>query len=117
MTYIKPTKGEKARMDRIAMMRCVACWDTGLCCGNTEVHHLNMFGKAGHKRRGHSYTVPLGRWHHQGIPLNGTTTNQMRLFFGPSLKLHSKAFRATYGSDDDLLMKVNAVIDAHKESL
>ena len=110
MTYIRANKAEKARMDRLSMIRCVACWQTGLCCGKTEVHHLNMFGKAGNKRRGHHYTIPLGRWHHQGIPLAGITTTQMRLFFGPSLKLHSKAFRAQYGTDDELLEKVNNLL-------
>ncbi len=103
---IKPTKAESARMDRISRLRCVACWDTGLCCGKTEVHHLTSGGK----RRGHAYTVPLGLWHHQGIPLAGSDTEQMRLFFGPSLRLESKAFHEAYGSDDELLAKVNALI-------
>jgi hypothetical protein len=100
------TKAEKARMDRISQMRCVACWMTGLCCGKTEVHHLTSGGR----RRGHMDSVPLGQWHHRGIPLEGYTSNQMRLHFGPSLRLESKAFRATYGTDDELLAKVNAII-------
>ncbi len=95
-------------MDRISRMRCVACWMTGLCCGRTTVHHL----LSGGRRRGHSSSIPLGEWHHQGIPLKGITANEMRLHFGPSLAKESKAFRATYGSDDELLAKVNAVLDA-----
>jgi hypothetical protein len=104
--YIKPTKAESARMARISRLRCVACWDTGLCCGKTEVHHL----LSGGKRRGHAYTIPLGLWHHQGIPLLESNTELMRLFFGPSLRLESKAFHERYGSDDELLAKVDALI-------
>ncbi len=104
--YIKPTKSESARMDRISRLRCVACWATGLCCGKTEVHHL----LSGGKRRGHAFTIPLGLYHHQGIPLAGSTTEQMRLLFGPSLRLESKAFHKRYGSDDELLAKVDAFL-------
>jgi hypothetical protein len=104
---VRATKPEKARMGIVKMIKCVACWGQPLVCGKTEVHHLNKFGRAGQKRRGHLYTIPLGEWHHQGIPLPGHTTCEMRMIYGPSLKLESKAFRATYGSDDFLLAKVN----------
>ena len=107
----KPTEDQAKRLETISRLRCVACWDSGRVCGHTEVHHLNLDGKAGQKRRGHDFTIPLGRWHHQGIPLNGFTSEQMRLFFGPSLKLHSREFRAEYGSDDELLAKVNQLLD------
>src|SRR5688572_27253089 len=91
-------------MELLSMIRCVACWDSGgLTCGSTEVHHLI----SGSRRRGHTFTVPLGRWHHQGIPLPGYSVTQMQLVFGPSLKLQSKAFRDRYGTDDELLAKVN----------
>jgi hypothetical protein len=102
-----PTKAEKARMDKLSRIRCVACWDTGLCCGPTELHHL----LSGGRRRGHAYTVPLGRYHHQGIPLPGWSLKYMRWHFGPSLRLESKAFREAYGDDDSLLAKVNAQLE------
>jgi hypothetical protein len=35
----------------------------------------------------------------------------MRLIFGPSLRLESKAFREAYGDDDSLLAKVNAQLE------
>jgi hypothetical protein len=99
----KPTKSESKRMAILSRIRCVACWDTGLTCGRTEVHHLISGGR----RRGHSYTISLGLYHHQGIPLPGWTLHQMRTYFGPSLRLESKAFRERYGTDDELLAKVN----------
>ena len=109
--YIRPTKDEKARMDKLSRIRCVACWGTDRCCGKTTVHHLNKFGRAGQKRRGHAFTIPLGEWHHQGIPLKGLTTKDMQLAFGPSLAKQSKAFRTTYGTDDELLAKVNELLE------
>lgn len=108
MSYVRAKPNEKIRMERISRMRCVACWETGLCCGKTEVHHT----LSGGKRRGHSYTIPLGKWHHQGIPLEGSNVKQMRLIFGPSLRLHSKAFKAQYGDDDSLIAKVNQALES-----
>lgn len=108
MSYVRAKPDEKIRMAKIKRMRCVACWDTGLCCGPTEVHHT----LSGGKRRGHSFTIPLGKWHHQGIPLEGVTTRQMRLFYGPSMRLESKAFKAQYGDDNALLAKVNQALES-----
>jgi hypothetical protein len=103
VTRKKPTKSESRRMELLSMTRCVACWSYGLTCGRTEVHHT----LSGGRRRGHAFTVPLGLYHHQGIPLPGWTPHQMRMYFGPSLRLESKAFRERYGTDDELLAKVN----------
>lgn len=106
MSYVRATKSEKARMATISQMKCVACWDHDLCCGKTEVHHLLCVSK----RRGHAFTVPLGRWHHQGLRLPGYSLMQMRMAFGPSLRLESRAFRSYYGTDDELLGKVNRML-------
>lgn len=106
MSYIRPTKAEKLRMDRVSRIRCVACWGGVGVCGKTEVHHL----LSGGKRRGHMYSVPLGIWHHRGIPLSGSNTSQMTWLYGPSLRLQSKAFRKQYGTDDELLARVNALL-------
>ena len=103
MTRKKPTKSESKRMDKLSRVRCVACWGNGLTCGRTEVHHT----LSGGRRRGHAFTVPLGLYHHQGIPLPGWTMHQMRTYFGPSLELESRAFHEEFGTDDELLAKVN----------
>ena len=93
----------------IKAMPCLACELEGRLdqCGPTEEHHLNFDGKAGQKRRGDDDTIPLGTWHHQGAPKRGYTAEKMAGLYGPSLKSQSKAFRATYGSDDELLARVN----------
>lgn len=104
---LRATKAEKARFDKLSRILCVACWDTGLCCGKTECHHL----LSGGRRRGHLFTVPLGKWHHQGIPLAGSDTTTMTKLYGPSLRLQSKAFHEAYGTDNELLAKVNDLLE------
>ena len=119
-------KAEKSRMERLAAMPCMACViELELCrkarklgepiplirhCGLTEVHHL----LSGNKRRGHAFTVPLGSWHHRaalvGAYAHLVTRSEMAEFCGPSLAMNSKAFRARYGTDDQLLARTNELI-------
>lgn len=102
----KPTKAEAARMARLKVMPCVSCviaFGRFETCGPTEVHHL----LSGNKRRGHMFTIPLGRWHHQGIPPKDMSAVTATRVFGPSLAKQSKKFRELYGNDDFLLEQVN----------
>lgn len=73
----------------------------------TDEHHLNLGGKAGQKRRGDSYSVPLCAWHHQGYPPEGMNASEATFAMGPSLARSSKRFRETYGNDDRLLEMTN----------
>lgn len=73
----------------------------------TEEHHLNLGGMAGQQRRGDDFSVPLCEYHHRAAPITGWSYSEMRKLFGPSLAKESKAFRETYGSDDDLLLDTN----------
>jgi hypothetical protein len=107
----KPTKSQAKRFERFNAIGCIACRKTGnLFCGPVEAHHLNLGGRAGQKRRGHDYTIPLGQWHHRGLTLPGRTLTDMREVFGPSLARQSKAFREFFGSDDQLLAEVNQLL-------
>jgi hypothetical protein len=78
-------------------------------CPTTE-HHLNLGGRAGQRRRGDDYSVPLCEWHHQGTPPVEVTASQAAFMYGPSLARTSKLFRATYGTDDQLLARTNELI-------
>lgn len=102
----------KERMALVKRLPCIACVIGGRLdvCGKTQVHHLNFDGKAGQKRRGDDFTIPLGDFHHQGIPKRNWTTRQMTQVYGPSLALQSKAFRNRYGKDDDLLARTNKLL-------
>ena len=108
-------KAREHRFRRLKEIGCIASWLDGLPGVPAEIHHLNMGGRAGNKRRGDEFTIPLSAWHHRGVPRDGYTVTQMRMLYGPSLALHSKAFRQRYGADDELLAKVDDLIRQRDE--
>ena len=101
-------KAREHRFRRLKEMGCICCWKLGFMNVFPEIHHLNLDGKAGQKRRGDEFTIPLCPWHHQRNS-GFCKISYMRENFGPSLK-ESKAFRAKFGTDDELLAKVNDLI-------
>lgn len=105
-------KARALRFLRLKELGCICCRKLGWYCA-PEIHHLNLDGKAGQKRRGDEYTIPLCRWHHQGVVFVAWSLTEMRNKFGPSLKLASRAFRARFGTDDQLLNEVNRLISTN----
>ncbi len=103
------TKEQKARFSAMADLGCAACRMDGRTkgfCGAVEIHHLLDGGR----RRGHSFTVPLGGWHHSGRPPGTLTKAEATDYYGPSLAYGSRPFRGRYGSDDDLLEFTNTLL-------
>ncbi len=101
------------RSPLIRNMECIACQIEG--CRQpmpTEEHHLNLGGKAGQKRRGEEFSIPLCAWHHRGEPPKNMDAGEAAYYFGPSLARSSKLFRFTYGSDDHLLALTNLKLEA-----
>lgn len=96
-------RARERRFSAIKEIGCIACLRFGIW-RVPEVHHLNLGGLAGHKRRGDEFTIGLCRWHHRGIP------SYTALLTGPSLARESKAFRAQFGTDDELLVEQNKLI-------
>jgi hypothetical protein len=105
------TKADQDRLDAIHALPCVACQIDGYLtqCGKTEAHHIVSNG---YRRLsgGHAATIPLGAFHHRGEPLPGYTKSQMSFIFGPSLTLNKRAFIGKYGTELDLLKRVNAML-------
>lgn len=97
------------RFRRLKEMGCICCWAIGVPNVWPEIHHLNGGGHAGQKRRGDEFTIPLCSWHHQSQPHPHIRPSRMRELFGPSLK-SSRLFRQKFGTDDELLAKVNDLI-------
>lgn len=99
---------DQKRYELLRAMGCIACrLQSSRDCGPVEVHHLNLDGHAGQKRRGDEFTIPLGMWHHRGVSYYRESPSWMEEVFGPSLARQSKAFRKAYGTDDELLAEVN----------
>jgi hypothetical protein len=63
-------------------------------------------------RIGHSNVTPECPWHHMGECFVGTDARAMRKAFGPSRKLHKKAFAKQFGSDAELLSLTNKYVAA-----
>lgn len=113
-----PTAEQKRRWELIRESGCVACrmrasWLLHL---PVEIHHLTINGRHGGVRLGHEFTVGLCEWHHRGIALQVTgipdtsMTETAEYNFGPSYARTPKAFRAEFGSDEELLKYQNELI-------
>ena len=89
---------------QVKRLPCLACEIEDVAQPNpTEAHHLNEGGRAGQKRRGDEFQIPLCQWHHRGVRPVGMSREVMTHLYGPSLALDSKQFRFAYGDDDSLL--------------
>lgn len=114
----KPTKAEQARLDAIHDMACLACVKEAEFAKNrgeqsldqplrTEAHHLVDMGYRVHSG-GHSATIPLCGWHHEGVLVYPLSGREMRELYGPSLKKHKREFTALYGTERELLEQTDA---------
>jgi len=72
----------------------------------TEGHHIVDKGYRKHSG-GDDSRLPLCAWHHRGLCVDGKTSSEMLYDYGPSLALHKKQFVATYGTERELLARVN----------
>ena len=92
------------RCDAIHEIGCIACHKLDKPYTPCQVHHINLDDKAGQKRLGELFTVGLCPWHHEAIRPDCYTEEWMLGEFGPSRKLHSRAFKAKFGNGDALLV-------------
>lgn len=68
-------------------------------------------------RLGHDDTTPECPWHHVGECLIGVSAKRMRRCYGPSRKLHKKAFAKFFGSDKNLLEQTNLRVAAFERNV
>lgn len=107
------TDAQRRRMDIITReVGCIPCRMEFARFIPAEANHLlNGY------RIGHDACVPECEWHHRGICLTGTDSRAMRRTFGPSRKLHRKAFRKRYGTDATLLALTNEYVAAFERKI
>lgn len=100
-----PTKSEAEHMSRCRAGPCIPCIvrlrqgfidESDVFVGVTYDHK-----KSGNIRRGHLCGFGSCAWHHLGHPLPAWLRGPDA--YGPSLTDGSRLFRATYGSDDELI--------------
>ena len=94
------TKAEKKRLQTIGEMPCYACFQEGKEVAS-EVHHIRKHTGMG-LRPSHFDTIPLCSGHHR--------TNKI------SVHLGKKAFVERYGTEQEILEKVNREIERCREN-
>lgn len=96
-----PTKMERLRWSYFAEVGCVVCRVYLRVIAPPQTHHL----LSGNRRRGHRYTIPLCPAHHQGI-------HYVPAIHRASVAVDQRAFRELFGSDDELLVMSDRLIEA-----
>lgn len=107
-------KADKKRLDIIHRLPCVACVQEG--CNQpsrTEAHHLVTNGYRKHSG-GHQATIPLCSWHHRAEPAWGSSVKDMASYYGPSMATHKREFIVRYGTQRELLSRVDSVISGKR---
>lgn len=85
------------RYDLLQQIGCIACSIEGAGYAAPDCHHI----VEGNKRLGDEYTLPLCPWHHRGVLPSKP---------GPSLAKSKREFVARYGTERELLEKVDRLI-------
>lgn len=97
------TKKEKAWMDAITQLGCIVCVITGKGETPAEPHHM----LSGGRRKGHLYTIPLCPTHHR----SGRNDDEV-----VSRDQNQRRFEAEYGTEADLLKRVQQMVAARNAS-
>ena len=92
------------RIDAFRKIGCIACSILGLRNFGYDVHHLVDKGYRSHSG-GDMATIPLCPWHHRGV---GAGLDIGHL--GPSLAVNKRAFVKHFGTERELLAKVNELL-------
>lgn len=101
---MSPTVAERHRMNRFRDVGCVACYKRGIYM-EPDVHHL----LSGGRRRGHRFTIPLCPGHHRAVFPYGY--KDFREVHGPSMAKEPRAFRAEFGTDEELLKLTDELLE------
>jgi hypothetical protein len=93
------TKQQINRWQQAQNVGCVCCCLAGRLGVPGDIHHI----LSGGRRISHDHTLCLCPWHHRGIEGSLET-------HGPSLALHPRLFKETYGTEKELLEIQNELI-------
>jgi len=100
-------KADSARFAALQHLGCICCWLEGHPHIPAEIHHKTTAGR----RDGHQETLPLCPWHHRAVPPFGVSVQSAREWLGPSLAEGKATFVGRYGTEEELLRRVNALIE------
>jgi hypothetical protein len=97
------SKKDLQRYDKLVRYGCICCRMKGWYA-QPDMHHV----LSGGRRTGNQNTLPLCPYHHRGVIVGNM--NLPELVMGPSLAHGSKRFHECFGTEQELLAKVNEAI-------
>ena len=107
------TKADLARYARLLEHGCVCCRILNpppIRGGRVEMHHIISHGYRSHSG-GNLSTIPLCSWHHRSEPPSIVLSKrETRMLLGPALADGKKPFVARWGTERELLDRVNREI-------
>lgn len=96
-------KADKIRGKRIQAMGCIVCLEVWNTFSPAHIHHMD-----GQTKKGcHELTIGLCNRHHQ----NASDTGLWATRHGPGRNAGKYCFESTYGTELELLEKVNKIIE------
>lgn len=98
------TKSKKEHLTKVATLGCIACRIDGIQDAVAEIHHLRETAGMG-QRANDDEVLPLCPAHHRG-----TMHRPGRDGHVPSIHLDRLAFIAEYGTEMELLDRVQAAV-------
>jgi hypothetical protein len=103
---------DQRRYEQLMRIGCIACHIDGRY-SQGDVHHIVTNG---YRRLsgGNASTIILCPWHHRSVCPDDLTVTYMRAMWGPSMALESKEFARVYGSQRELLARVNSIITGNR---
>jgi len=99
------TKAQQKRFDRLKEMGCIIELIRSGRYLAPDIHHLCEGGK----RLGHDFTIPLSPWMNRGVQPNIDNATAYDML-GPSFYNHKREFIEMYGTEMELLEKVNEML-------
>jgi len=101
----RPTKAQQRRFDDLKQMGCIIELIRSGRYRPPDIHHICEGGK----RKGHDFTLPLSSWHNRGWEPN-MTKDESYAILGPSFYNDKAEFIKEYGTELELLDKVNEML-------
>lgn len=105
------TKAHIERFAKLATIGCICCRLNGTFNDQIEIHHIIHKGTRQHSG-GHRATLPLCAAHHRSVIPDGVSRAEFRRLYGPSIADGSRVFAERFGTQLELLDRVDKLIGA-----
>ena len=103
---------ERQRLiDTLQSVGCLACRKRGFTGMPSDMHHPLTGGR----RIDDDVFYPLCEYHHRNVQKGAYTLEMMRLTYGPSLACEPRKFREEFGTDTELLVERDRLLQLYRK--